>query len=383
MEARDLGDSRDGLGVSKVEFSSDSLELLQSFDAELVACQQEAKKVGGPLAVVRRESAERAQDEAGHAHEHALVAACRLWEASAVQDCKDQRASAIDRIRLELTKMEEAKSSTSSVLPAEAVKPIMAPSVVGRRKFSTVAGRTEITKNEWLRVGTDEAARDTNNGNHQTMVAHEGEGTRAASNDCGAQVQESVSDVEVTPGTAPPDVTPFTPEKEMGQNVKSGATTVDTEIYLQADPSSVSVDAVDAMIVKDSSAMRSSVAPSLDARGIRLGGSGESSRYDASPGFIATDTSSIEVVVDESSSYVDVEVEVEDDVSDPARVGLKFLDVFALLIEKVIFVGLPTIVSGGSLVWERVDNAINGAKGRKGWKLLTRLKKDSIGSDDN
>lgn len=390
MEARDLGDTRDGLGVPELEFSSNSLELLQSFDAEVIACQQEAKKVGGPLAVVWRESAERARDEAGHAHEHALVAACRLWEASAV-DGIDQRACTVDGIRLALTKVEEEEVSPSSVLRAEGDKSMTVPSEVGRRRVSKAVGAkvwTERDKNVRLRMVKDEAARDTESIDQQADVAQVGEGTRVAyvaSNDGGVQVEDLVSDVEATPGTAPPDITRVTAETAMYQNVTSGATTVDAEVNPDFGQSSTSVDAVDAKIVRDTTVMRSSVAPSLNARGTRHIGGGGSSRNDLPsemPEIMAADTSSIEVVVDESSSYVDVEAEVEDDVSDPARVGLKFLDVSALLIEKVIFVGLPTLVSGGSLVWERVDNAINGAKGRKGWKLLTRLKKDSIGSDD-
>lgn len=84
-------------------------------------------------------------------------------------------------------------------------------------------------------------------------------------------------------------------------------------------------------------------------------------------------------IVDEVPSFVDTEAEVEDDLSDPKRVALKFFDVLALLIEKILFHGLPTIVSGGTLVWERLDNAVNGAKGRRGWRLLQRLKEEPVG----
>lgn len=383
VEARDLADTRNGVRISELTISSNSLKLLQSFDAEVVACEQEADKVGVPLAVVRRESAERARDEAGHAHEHALVAACRLWEASSV-DVIGQRVRAIDQIRLELTKVEEVEISTSSVLQAERVKPTRAPSEVGRR-VAGGKGWTEITKNERLRMVEDEATRDTANSDQQAIVAQLDEGTSAAyvaSNSGGVHMEGSISNDEVAPRTAPPDMTPVTAETEMGQNVTSGATSVDTHVNIDVGQSSVSVDIVDATIVRDTTAMRNSVAPSLDARGSRHVGGGESSRSDAPQDFIAADASSIEVVVDESRSYVDVDVDVEDDVSDPARIGLKFLDVSALLIEKVIFVGLPTLVSGGSLVWERVDNALNGARGRKGWRLLTRIKRDSVGSDD-
>lgn len=386
MEARDLGDAHYALGVPMLEFSSNSVELLQSFDAEVVACHQEAKKVGGPLTVVRRESAERARDEAGHAHEQALVAACRLWEASAV-DSFGHRARAIDRIRQELTNVGEVKISSSSVQPAVGDGPMRAPSEVERRKLSKVSGGkdwSEESKDERLPMAKDKVARDTVNSEQQVIMAQLGKGTRAAhvaSNDGRLQEKESVSDVKVTTGTPPPDV-PVAAEAEMGQNVTSGASTVGTEINLNVGQSFVSMDAADAIIVRDTTAIRSSITPSLDKPGTRHVGGGELSRVDRQPDFMVADTSSLEVVVDGSSSYVDVEVEVEDDLSDPVRVGLKFLDVSALLIEKVIFVGLPTLVSGGSLVWERVDNAINGAQGRKGWKLLTRLKKDSVGYDD-
>lgn len=361
-ETRDLGNIQDGL-----EVSTTTIGLLQAFEDEVASRQQEAKTVGRLLAVVREESEERARGEAGRAHEHALMAACRLWEASAVEGM-DQRASRSNSLRLELTRVEEEGKSGPSFAGAEGDSSTgVAPEAgrkAGRNGLSKAAAEersSERAQTERLRMVQGEAVREAESSNQQASVAPAGEGLGGASIpavDGGAQVEGSVTDVKATPRTASSDPAPVTVGENMGKSVDE----VKRDI---GQPSRI--DAIDATLVSDATVVRSS-APSLNGY--------EESRRTAS------DTSSIEVVVGEPASYVDVDVEVEDDVSDPTRVGLKFLDVSALLIEKILFVGLPTLVSGGSLVWERVDNAINGAKGRKGWKLLNRLKKDSIGLDD-
>lgn len=366
MEARELGNVQDDVDVSKLEFSTTTLEVLQAFEDEVVFRRQEAKSVGSLLAVVRGESEERARDEAGRAHEHALVAACRLWEASAVEGM-DQRARRIENLRLELTRVKEERESSPSLASAEGDSSAGVAPDAERKDLSQAAAEERFFQRattERLRAMQGEAKRDTESSNQQASIppppVDEGlGGASIPAADSDTEVEGSVPDVKPTRRMASSDPTPVTAGATM-------AKPVDNEMNPDIDRPSGSDDVIDATVVSDATVVNS--APSLN-------GYEETKRP-------ASDSSSIEVVVGQTASYVDVEVEVEDDLSDPTRVGLKFLDVSALLIEKIIFVGLPTLVSGGSLVWERVDNAINGANGRKGWKLLKRLKKDSIGLDD-
>lgn len=367
VEARELGSIQDGVEASTLEFSTTTLELLQAFEDEVISRQQEAKTVGRLLAVVWGESEERARDEAGRAHEHALVAACRLWEASAVEGM-DQRARRIDNLRLGLTRVKEKRQPSPSLEGAEGDSSARVASKAERKGSSVVAAEERFSERittERLQVAQGEAERETESSNQRAsvppppLVDGGSGGASIPAVDGGTQVEGSVPDVKPYRKMTSPDPTPVAAGAKMAKNV-------DSEGNPDINQPSGSDNAIDATLVSDATVVSSVSSPN---------------GYEESKG-TASDTSSIELVVGETASYVDVEVEVEDDVSDPTRVGLKFLDVSALLIEKIIFVGLPTLVSGGSLVWERVDNAINGAKGRKGWKLLKGLKKDSIGLDD-
>ncbi|CAM9576607.1 unnamed protein product [Ectocarpus sp. 8 AP-2014] len=370
LETRGLGGIQDSSRAAQVELSSRTIGLLQSFDAEVVAGLEEAKAVGGRLDVVWRESAERARDEAGHAHEYALVAACRLWKAAAVEGT-GKRASTLDSVRLELTRIQEIQDSTTSTVGV--------PSKVGREEIARAAGaevRAGEGDRERLRAVKDEAARDTEGGDQQASVTPVERGVTAAPALSFPGRSQADHDIKLTPPmTTSPDITPVAGESTTVQ-------TTEAEMVVDLDQSVKSAEVVDAVVVDEAPVRGGSAATSLGENSSRRSGDGGLCRkgsLSAERTTMASEESSIELVVDESSSFVDVEAETEDDVSDPARVGLKFLDVFALLIEKVFFVGLPTLVSGGSLVWQRVDNAVNGAKGRKGWKLLDRLKKDSTG----
>ena len=364
VEARELGVTKNRVEASELEFSTTTVELLQAFEDEVVSRQQDANTVGKLLAVVWGESAERARDEVGRAHEHALVAACRLWEASGVEGM-DQRARRIDNLRLELTRVKEEGASSPPLKGAEGDRSArVAPA---ERKDSSVVAAEERfsetnTSIESLQAAQGEAELQTESSNQQASVPpppvdESLGGVSIPAVDGGTQAEGWVPNVKPTRKMASPDPTPVAARMKMAEKV-------DIEMNPAIDQPSGSEGAIDAALVGDATVVSSASSPN---------GYEESKR---------TSDTSIEVVVGETASYVDVEVEVEDDVSDPTRVGLKFLDVSALLIEKILFVGLPTLVSGGSLVWERVDNAINGAKGRKGWKLLKRLKKDAIGLDD-
>ncbi|CAB1100397.1 unnamed protein product [Ectocarpus sp. CCAP 1310/34] len=370
LQTRGLGGIQDSSRAAQVELSSRTIGLLQYFDGEVVAGHEEAKAVGGRLDVIWRESAERARDEAGRAHEYALVAACRLWKAAAVEG-SGKRASTLDSVRLELTRIQDIQDSTTSTMGV--------PRKVGREEFARATGaevRAREGDRERLRAVKDEAARDTEGGDQQASVSPVERGVTAAPAPSFPGRSQADHGVKLTPPmTTTPDITPVAGESTTVQ-------TPEAEMVVDLDQSVKSAEVVDAVVVDEASVRGGSAATSLDENSSRRSGDGGLSRkgfLSAERTTIASEESSIELVVDKSSSFVDVEAEMEDDVSDPARVGLKFLDVFALLIEKVLFVGLPTLVSGGSLVWQRLDNAVNGAKGRKGWKLLDRLKKDSAG----
>lgn len=367
------GEIQGGIGREKLEVASSSLELLQLFDDEISTRQQEAKAVGRSLAVVWRESDERARDEAGLAHEDALVTACRLWKASAVESM-DQRARAVERVRLELRRAKEVKSFTPSVAGAEEDRPAEVAVEARQESSSGVVSGAQVVvdeaKNGRVRAVPDATADDKGRNSQQSsVVSSVAQVDEVASVDNGVQVEDAEPVVKGNDlKSAATDSTPV---------VTAGTKTaqdVGTETNAAINRTFSSVDALDATVVSDSTGRDGTQLGDGDSSSRTRGVVTENPERKASPD---TSSSNIEVVVDESSSsYVDVEVEVEDDVSDPTRVGLKVLDVSALLIEKVLFVGLPSLVSGGSLVWERVDNAMNGAKGRKGWRLLKRLKKD-------
>lgn len=365
VEARELDNIQDGVEASKLIFFTTALELLQAFEDEVVSRQQEAKTVGRLLAVVWGESEERVRDQAGRAHEHAMVAACRLWEASAVEGV-DQRARRIHNLLRELTRVKEDGESRAPWAGAEADSSAGAAPEAKRRDLSQATAEERFSARaatKRVRVVQGEAEGNAESSNQPVSVApasvDEGlGGSSIPAVDGATQTERSLSDVRATRRMTSSDPTRVTAGAKTTSNVN--------EMNPDIDEPSGTDEAIDATLVSDATVV--SPTPSLN-------GDEELKRT-------AFDTFSIEVVVDETASYVDVEVEVEDDVSDPTRVGLKFLDVSALLVEKIIFVGLPTLVSGGSLVWERADNAINGAKGRKGWKLLKRLKQDLIRLDD-
>lgn len=373
-EALHVGDIVDDIAAADIDFISGNLELLQLLDDERSSRRQEAEAVKQGLDVVWRESAERASDDAGNVHEDALVAACRLWHASAAEGINEQ-ASAIDDIKMKLTNVKESNVDVPTV---PETKGLDSTAVSGKNGGM---GVVEVAEAEHVRVEKDEP-RTVETGSQQARVAQVGGAVSTASTNDDTQVESSQVGGDVATVIAPPDLPPVTAAPQVNAEVvadKMAGNAKDPFVFSTADN-----DAVDATVVSDATLVSDSVARSLDGRRIRKTGT---AREEDPNGALPKESpsiseSSIEVVVDDTQPFVDTEVEVEDDVSDPTKVGLKVLDVFALLIEKVLFVGLPAVVSGGALVWERVDNAINGANGRKGWVLLNTLKKDPVGHDD-
>lgn len=378
-----MGDLADSMGIAELDFVNETLELLQSFDVERAGRRQDAEAVEEWLDVVWGESAERARGDAENVHEQALVAACRWWEASSRPDV-NQQVTTVDRIKLEVARLEELEVKVLLPTVPEAEVAQIDAGVVGSKDGQVSVAEVartrplrEVAKTEQVRVKTDKQARIAQSSTQQTRGAQakvgatkptvtHGErveadmGESAANVDGNARLGESTADPQVAPEIAP------------------GKANTPTETSF--DLTDVDEEALDATVVSES------VARSLDERNFKQTGAARErlpdSLVDEPAGVATAGSSSIEVVVGENEAFVDIEADVEDDVSDVTRVGLKVLDVSALLLEKVLFVALPTVFAGGSLVWERIDNAVNGAQGRKGWRLLKRLKKDSVGRDD-
>lgn len=277
--------------------------------------QRQSDAINDQIGVVRLQSAERVKGDAAYAHEEAFLAACRLWEASATMAYGEQ-PSTIDLIMMGLSTLDEAEI-----------------------EFSRAPIKEEDKSDLW---------RESNA--RVSLVIEKGE-TDARGK---ARRQESPFLEEQDKAEPPGRVDHYDPPLD--------APSVDTKVT--RDKEGFNCPVHDAIVVSDTL----ETLPGKENRGLEASTGGRS------------DESMITAVeselVNDMPSFIDAEAEVQDDLSDPAKLGLKFLDVLALLIEKVLFDGLPAVVSGGALVWYRIDNAINGGKGQRGWRLLRRLKKD-------
>lgn len=368
---QDLGDVAGMQRLVDLDSSYGSQELQLSFDSENNARHRDGRAVGGMLGVVWRESAERDKDDATKTYEVALAAACRLWEACAVESTSEP-ASVIESNTQELTAVENIVASTA--MPSENER-------VGAAEVVAAEQLTLDAQKEYARTDIDEQASTTENSDQRERIAQTDGGITTSTTSIDNDVQVQDSSIGAAPTITQPEITPVNAAPEPSAGV--GHVGVDRETLSEV--SKISSGAVDANVVSDATVVRGSVARSLNKRNMRQASEEERPCSGSSPAEtsrVSFKESSIEVVVDDTSSFVDTEAEVED-ISDQTKVGLKVLDVFALLLEKVLFVGLPMVVSGGALVWERVDNAMNGAEGRKGWKLLSKLKHDPGGSEES
>ena len=361
-----------------------SQELQLSFDGEKNACHRDRKSVGELLGVVWRKAAERDKDDAMKTYEDALAAACRLWEACAVESTGDPANVIENSTAQELTLVENIAASTAPT-PGSGGAFSMAKATEKERIGVTEVAEAEQealgAETEYARIEMNEQAStiETSDQREREAQTNGGITTSTTSIDDDVQVEDfpvgaarTITQPEITPVVAAPEPT-------------AGVGKVDDDGEKLSDVLQSNVGAVDADIVSDATVIRGPITKSLKNRNMRQSSEEERPRSGSSPSETSTvpsGESSIEVVVDDTSSFVDTEAEVED-ISDQTKVGLKVLDVFALLLEKILFVGLPMVVSGGALVWERVDNAMYGAEGRKGWKLLSKLKHDPGGSEES
>ena len=335
-------------------FVSDAIATLCSFDVEKMGPHREKNAVEEQVDVVRRDSAERATGDASRAHEEAFIAACRLWDASARS--YGEQPSTIESIRMELAKLEQNEVLVSEM---EELEP-------WRNSNAQVGTATTAPDGSFPGIPSikEQESKAREESWTQGKTGREAESARARHN---SRFGGSSPPGAITPEPTRPNGAPIVAE--------SGLPTRSTSQEIKRFDLSVEVGAVDATVLTVPTVRDATVVSGIfdrsdeDPLGVEASSAG---RVDGSA-VIATYELASEIV-SETPSFVDTEAEVEDDLSDPIRLGLKFLDVLALLLEKVIFNGLPTIVSGGSLVWERVDNALNGAKGRRGWRLLRRIK---------
>ena len=379
---QDLGDVAEMQRLVERDSSYGSQELQLLFDGEKIAHQQDRRAVGEMLGVVWRESAERDEDVATKTYEDDLAAACRLWEACAVEGTSEP-ASLTESSTEELSAVESIVTSTAPAPKAGAFS--TTKSREKERMHVTEVAQAERealgAETEFARIEMNEQATTTENSDQRERIAQTVGGTTTSTTSNEGDVQVQHSPMGAAPTMTQPEIIPVVIAPEPTGEV--GKVGVDRQKL--SDVSKTNVGAVDTNFVSDATVVRGSIARSLNKRNIRQANEEERPRSDSSPAETSrmpSQESSIEVVVDDTSSFVDTDAEVED-ISDQTKVGLKVLDVFALLLEKVLFVGLPMVVSGGALVWERVDNAMNGAKGRRGWKLLSKLKNDPGGSDES
>lgn len=382
QEAKTVADTAVARGGGNRNGVFRALKLLEEFDANRARSTSEAVFVNEWLSTVRRESSERALDDAGRVHEDAMVAAARLWEVSvSALPGPGEHASAVNRIANEVASVAEAVVAVSaSVGETEAVVSI---------KASRMGGPDMAGFNSSGLSGVEDAANLIRNTGEKVELAEVDMMPYPAS--AGIPEQES----------ATADNTPL--EDAVGMKEERAQKAWSEEVVLENESTVAEAPFVETAMPVDIEAFEeftAQVEAALDATVVSdVVASMLHERTTSRPlereyaevitgsppqDVLTTSTSgekSITIVVDESQSFVDTEAEVEDDISDPSRVGIKVLDVTALLIEKILFVGLPTVLSGGALVWERVDNVVNGAKGRRGWKLLKRFKKDWSGDE--
>lgn len=364
-------------------YGSQELQLL--FDGEQIARHRDRRAVGELLGIVWRESAERDKDDAMKTYEDALAAACCLWEACEVESTSEPANVIESSTTQELTVVENIVASTAPTPEAGGAFSMAKPTErerVGVTEVAEAEGDTLGAETEYARIEMNEQASTIETSDQQERTAQTDGGITTSTTSIDDDVQVEDFPVGVARTMTQPEITPVVvapaPTADVGK--------VDVDGEKLSDVFQSNVGAVDdADIVSDATVIRDSVARSLNIRNMRQSSEEDRPRPGSSPSETSTvpsQESSIEVVVDDTSSFVDIDAEVED-ISDQTKVGLKVLDVFALLLEKVLFVGLPMVVSGGALVWERVDNAMYGAEGRKGWKLLSKLKHDPGGSDES
>lgn len=370
----------ENLGEVDLDYVAGTLELVQAFDDARVRSQQEEDEVDKRVNIIWQESSERGRHVAEEAHEEALAAACRLWEASTAER-NSKRGSSIDSIKADLDKIDAPELGVSPPFVSE--MPLTKSSTTGESEKERV-DVAEAIKTKRLQQQV-QLETDTPTRTRKTKDQRKGSSEQQVGNVVPAVTVAGEVLAESSPFVASPTFTRATTATELPSDTAKGEANARAGDSL--DFSESEVDVVDAIVFSDAVVVSDLTERPLEDETSRM--QTRNQIGEASNRWVPDETASqapyefsVEVVVDAAPAYVDTEFEVEDDISDPTRVGLKFLDVSALLIEKVLFVGIPTVVSGGALVWERVDNAVNGGQGRKGWRLLKRLKQDPSGTVD-
>lgn len=360
------------------ESSYRSEALLQSLNGEKSARLRDERVLGEMLGVVLQELGERNEDDATKAFEDALVTASSLWEECEIERTSEpgdvvessaQHLSAVQSIEASAAPAQKVEGASSTVIPSENGR-------VGVAEVAEAEPRALGAETGVASIDINEQASTTESSDQGERIAQTDGRATTSTKSIEVDMQVQYSPIRSAPTMTEPEITPPPADPEL-------AAGVDREKIGDVSPNKAV--AVDANVLSDATVVRGSIGRSLNKRNMRQAGEEERPRSGSSrvaTPRVSSQESQIEVVVDDSSSFVDIEADVED-ISDQTKIGLKILDVFALLLEKVLFVGLPMVLSGGALVWERVDNAVNGGEGRKGWKLLSKLKHDPGGSDES
>lgn len=358
-------------GVGSPDEFTGALTLLKEFDAFRAHSTLEAGLVDDWLSCVCQESPERPLNEAARVQEDALMAAVRLWEVSTLPEA-EERVGGFARISKEMASVAEGGVLRSY-----------------DTRISSNTNRIEVPKAENSDIDVSGGINDERTliGDTDPRAVGMVGGGMPPKSLVSDMLQQEGSAIENTSREEVEGMKDDRPPERSSDRVGMDATPIDSEVpsanpaepvEIQSEEESTAQvgEVLDATVVSEAVARtlyeRTTSRQQKEEHADVLNGS---PAQDV-PANIPSGQASIAVVVDEGESFVDAEAEVEDDVSEASKVGLKILDVTALLVEKVLFVGLPTVVSGGALIWERLDNAANGAKGREGWTLLKRLKND-------
>lgn len=404
-EARAIMDTAAGGRGPEVAYVAEALEVLQEFDEERARGSRAVEPVNVWLGVVCRESSERALNGPGNVHEDAFSAAARLWEASSLLGAKEGVTS-LERLTREVFKMEQRPEALNFARDVfDVIKTDDAGrSNVGAKEDPHFSDLNQIARTDQSEIAVSE---------EESEVAVASGAIPNMADDASITVITEGENIGMTTGVEPDPIRTKIPGQarvttnsvskpsvtnsddsvwELGKSgarvdfvvLGDGPSGVKAPSYVEvqqlrgAHPSS---EALDVTVVSESFAtLLLEQTTSLTKERTRFDSVASVSSRDGSISSGSGETS-IEIVAAGRHSYVDVEAEVEDDTSDVSKAALKILDVIALLVEKILFVGLPTILSGGALVWERVDNAFNGAKGPNGWRLLKGFKRDWIGEN--
>lgn len=377
VRARDASDVAGGDGEVEYDTVSEFLQLLDRVDQERDALWASATRVDHLIKTVHKEMAETIGSDVSKVHQDALAAAAHLWQVSMTPEVKDERKPRRRKQYLmnHLTRMDELTRVTSPEEP-----PSSAAAADTMREIPTSPHETPplpVTRNPGQALGRKEAASDGwKRSRARRSVAKEGKKAKVlASQEDRVRARHAAASRHVGGAEVGKESWRESSSWRAEGGVEVAAAVVDV-VQVAHDPRLIEVAPT---LVSQAVGTTAEVSVLPERSITRVADSSvpkEGRREGGRMALAATEAVEVEVVVESPSVVLDVDARVEDDGPDSLTVSLKVLDILALLLEKVLFVAIPSVVSGGALVWARVDNAVNGGKGQRGWRLLPLLKKD-------